>query len=528
MSTAYQSSCAIKASDSSLWCWGASANGQLGNGTTTPDVAAPVQIGGATWASLAGGGYRRTCGLRVNGTIWCWGYGTYGALGNGGAADSSTPAQESTGATDWTRLTNTAYGACATRGGNGALYCWGRNNTGQHGVGNTGDLSSPAVSGAATDWTAVAAGAQHVCGIRPADRALWCQGDNASLQLGFNLYTNAVAPTRLDSGASSWTGGSSGYNTGCGVRADGTLWCWGANSSGEAGVGDTAVRLAPTQVAGSGWASVSVGLTTSCALTAAGAMYCAGSNANGAFGAVSADSSTFVAGAPGTWKQVSVADNHACGVTTAGALRCWGANSNGQYGNGGTGGGTTPTAPSAVAGVTTWRSVVAGGATTCAQADTGSEAGSLYCWGQNNTGQVGTGSTATPQTAPVKIGSGAWLSFTMGFGHACAVRSADRTLWCWGSNNYGQSGNGAAAGSPANVTSPTQSGTGTDWDSVAAGYLHECARKTDHSVWCWGEDANGALGDRGVHASTSPQLVPFMAASALFGHGRGRGMLAAG
>jgi alpha-tubulin suppressor-like RCC1 family protein len=129
--------------------------------------------------------------------------------------------------------------------------------------------------------------------------------------------------------------------------------------------------------------------------------------------------------------------------------------------------------------------------------------GTLWAWGSNSSGQLGDGTTGTDRISPVQIGSAAdWQSVAAGSLHTLAVR-ADGTLWAWGVNNYGQLGDGTTT----DQAMPVQIGTATNWRSVAAGSLHSVAVRTDGTLWTWGRNGNGQLGDGTTTDHLSPAQV---------------------
>jgi alpha-tubulin suppressor-like RCC1 family protein len=493
--------------DDTLWCWGNAWAGQLADGGPGwPNLTVPTQVG-AGYAAVSAG-QDRYCALRTDATLWCWGDGQSGGLGNGGTASSNVPVQEATGGTTWASVTSLAHTSCATTTGH-ALYCWGQNGLGEIGDGTTTDRYGPVPSGSGTDWTGLSGGSFHVCGIRLADASLWCQGDTAHDKLGHWLAVQIGAPTPLVTGSTAvtdWTTGDVGAEGGCGLRGDATLWCWGIDSAGEVGVGDSAQHPFPVQVgADSDWTAISVGSWTVCGLRGT-AMYCWGQGVNYQTGVGTQTSPNVPTPGPaGSWSAISVGESHTCALTTGRQLYCWGANGSGQVGTGDTLPRTTP-APVDVLGVSTWAEVSAGSDSTCAVAATGADAGGLFCWGANADGQVGDG-TAVQATSPVRIGLGSWSEVAVGHQHACGV-AATGALFCWGINDYGQLGQGPA-GTPVDLTAPGQVGGTTTWTSVAAGWGVSCATRSDRTLWCWGRDDAGQLGDLGSAGTVgTPAQVP--------------------
>ncbi len=127
--------------------------------------------------------------------------------------------------------------------------------------------------------------------------------------------------------------------------------------------------------------------------------------------------------------------------------------------------------------------------------------GHLFCWGHAIGGDIGDGSNNTNRSAPVPIGTAAWLSMAGGEVHSCGIQ-VDHSLWCWGENRWGQLGTGGTAA----MNRPTRVGGGTDWAQVATGYTGTCAVKTDGSLHCWGQNRNGELGI-GAPSATTPTRV---------------------
>jgi alpha-tubulin suppressor-like RCC1 family protein len=131
--------------------------------------------------------------------------------------------------------------------------------------------------------------------------------------------------------------------------------------------------------------------------------------------------------------------------------------------------------------------------------------GSLWCWGKNDHGQVGDGTMAPNAPAPVRVSALGTdvVEVAVGYDHACA-RKKDGTLWCWGLNDVGQLGNGTKTDSPTPVQ-VTALGTGVT--HVTTGWHHTCAIKTDASLWCWGERLDGKPGADGTYVATTPFAI---------------------
>lgn len=184
------------------------------------------------------------------------------------------------------------------------------------------------------------------------------------------------------------------------------------------------------------------------------------------------------------WHSVSGGLYYTCAVKSDGTLWCWGYNSAGQVGDG-TKGTDRPT-PTQVGIARDWATVWAGYSHTCG-IKTG---GTLWCWGYNGYGQVGDGTSGNDKTYPVQVGvATTWVAASGGWQHTIAIRS-DGTLWAWGRNYYGELGDGTGnqADEAHNSSVPVQVGVGTTWNAVAAGGWHSLATKSDGTLWSWGRN----------------------------------------
>ena len=204
-------------------------------------------------------------------------------------------------------------------------------------------------------------------------------------------------------------------------------------------------------------------------------------------------------GAP--WAHIAAGDDHTCGIGTGGTLWCWGLNGSGELG---TGSHASPDRPQQVMTPAPdgWVSVTAGGSQTCA-IRTG---GTLWCWGSNVFGELGIGNFISrirpwQVTAPAR---GGWVSVTAGEFQTCATRS-DGTAWCWGDDVYGELGIGGGPGQdrPRQLTTPAPGG----WVSVTAGGFQACGIRTGGTLWCWGANFAGELGIGDNTSQDLPQQV---------------------
>jgi len=362
--------------------------------------------------------------------------------------------------------------------------------------------------------TGLSAGARHTCAISTPD-VLYCFGDGAGGQVGHGLLTRVVSPTRVLGRYDDWRTVAAGGSHSCGIRESGasrTAWCWGTRgTNGRLGDGLLTGPAASSPVAVLGgvrsWIDIGVGSQHACGMTSSNQIYCWGEGGSGALGnGASRDQSTPVSvasGADETWTKLSVGPEHTCGIRTVcyppaspSTCRdyeqawCWGRGADGRLGYGGSSNQTRPTlvgSPTALQ----WSSISAGAQHTCAI----TTSNDLYCWGENTRGQLGMGSTGFDRFVPTLVAGGGmpWVSVSAGDAHTCGIR-LDSTLWCWGEGSDGALGLGVSS-SDFYVPTPRQVGTGTDWTEVSAGSSHTCGRKTDGTMFCWGDDTFGQLGN---------------------------------
>jgi len=290
---------------------------------------------------------------------------------------------------------------------------------------------------------------------------------------------------------------SAGYYHTCEAMVDGTVQCWGRNTYGEIGTA-TDTQLTTFYIAVnslSGADQVSVGESFSCALISDGTVKCWGDNSTGQLGVSSPASShtpvtvTNLSGAT----LISAGRNFACALVSDGSVSCWGYGGNGQLGNGSA---TTVYSAGAVTGITTAVAVDCGEYHACALL----QDGTVSCWGYNAYGQV-SDAAGTNALSPVAVSSltGA-TAISMGGEHSCAVLS-DGSVSCWGRNQFGQLGDGTNTNSPVPVA---VTGLYSSVNMLSAGEYHTCVNTVDDQGYCWGYNGRGQLGDGTTTSSSAP------------------------
>jgi alpha-tubulin suppressor-like RCC1 family protein len=204
---------------------------------------------GIRWSRISAG-HDFACATAQDGGLWCWGHNNAHQVGLGASAPDrvETPGQVMPG-TQWSAVATGRAHACAIRR-DGSLYCWGSNSSGQVGDGGSSDpVADIAPVGGSDRFRAVSAREDHTCAVRD-DGTLFCWGAGGSGQLGLGGTDDGNVPTALDVGATRFVGVATGVDHTCAVADDSTTWCWGDNSDGELGLGesDRTARLVPTRL----------------------------------------------------------------------------------------------------------------------------------------------------------------------------------------------------------------------------------------------------------------------------------------
>jgi alpha-tubulin suppressor-like RCC1 family protein len=481
--------------DNTLWTWGRNQAGQLGQNNII-DRSSPVQVG-TNWAAVAGGNYnsRTTVAVKTNGELWSWGYGYQGTLGIGIIGNRSSPVQ--VGAlTNWkTPSSNSLFAACTTT--DGKLFTWGINNRGQLGLGDTVSRSSPVQVGTLTTWATPgnAGGYFSAMACVKTDGTLWSWGGNAYGTLGQNDTILRSSPVQVGA-LTNWATPSGGRSTFLCSKTDYTLWGWGGNYAGQLGQNNTIERSSPVQIGTSTtWLTQKSGANTSGAVKE-GPKIAPASVSVPVISGTAEDGETLTS-TTGTW------NNDPYSFTFQ-----W------QRGTSNIGGATSSTYAIQVADVgSTLRCVVTAtnaiGATPATSANTAVvtvTGKKLYGWGSGSQFSFGVGSVN--RSSPVFVGGSGWENLAAArFGGLCT--KTDGTLWTWGNGTYGQTG----LGNTATRSVPTQIGTLTNWSKPARGgasYRNGGAvacLKTDGTIFTWGYNVLGAIGDGTTLNRSSPVQV---------------------
>jgi alpha-tubulin suppressor-like RCC1 family protein len=324
--------------------------------------------------------------------------------------------------------------------------------------------------------------------------------------LALGLISALLVAVPVSASSRTYKAISSGYDYACALTTAGKAYCWGENNHGQLGNSDGTHADQDHSVAVDTdlkFKSITAGTSHVCALTSAGVAYCWGNSGNGQLGhgdTTSQDAPVLVDTVQ-TFKSISAGSYHTCALNSEGVAFCWGDNSEAQLGHGDT---FEHHSPYAVDTALKFKSIAASEDHTCAL----TKAGVAYCWGDNGAGYVGNDALGgADQAVPVLVDTDLkFTSITVGEYHTCALTKASN-VYCWGSNEYGQLGDGTNedAGSPVEMD---LSGVSGKIASIAAGSsaYSTCVVTTKGNVYCTGYGGYGVFGDGYDDGSTT--LVP--------------------
>lgn len=327
------------------FCWGDNSTGQGGNSVMSSIDSVPQPIAGLVLFSKIAAGQGHTCGL-VGGDAYCWGVSNDGALGSDTTTRSAVPIPV-TGGLKFKEISAGFNSTCALTLA-GAAYCWGSNGFGQLGR-DTTDTRTPVAVATGLAFSKISVGQYYACGVAAGGDA-YCWGSNTYGNLGTTDTTTHAGPRLVAGGLHFKAIAAASFHT-CGVATDATAYCWGAGLLGILGNGARDDHPTPTTVSGGHqYATVTVGANHSCGLTVDLFLYCWGSNGSAQLAGTASETcplgpgtnlpctSTPVLSASGhTFRSASAGAFHTCAVAFTGGAFCWGANDRGQIGNGSTG-----------------------------------------------------------------------------------------------------------------------------------------------------------------------------------------------
>lgn len=504
-------------SDGTLWGWGYNLDGRVGDNTAI-NRSSPVQIGtGTTWRQVTvGNGH--TGAVKTDNTLWMWGYNGYGQLGHNNTTNRSSPIQVGTG-TDWSAVMCGAGNNTFAIKTDGSLWAWGANTIGigdptygtvaMTGTGDYTNRSSPVQIATGSTWTKNVFASYGTQLAIDNNKNVWYWGSTYVGAAGGNNLTASTSPILIDSvnnfvKVRSYTNLNPAFGqigpVVVALKSDGTIWNWGATlgilSANSLSSNYNNNRSSPTQIGtGSNWTSrfslntVRYGNDNEVA--------CMFINSSGQLWRIASGINRITTGS--NWTYVTSIMNNSnqanagymCVQSNGTRWGYYAFNPYGEMGTGVTGAVGTNGSPVRLDSSTNW-SRVYGGSSCCYGIRTD---GTLWSWGYNNAGQLGLNDLIN-RSSPVQIGTGSnWKEvfpgevYDTGAGTVSATFAikTDGTLWGWGYNGQGQVGDRTTI----NRSSPVQIGTGSNWVSASGNSLrYSLALKSNGTLWGWGAGTN--------------------------------------
>jgi cysteine-rich repeat protein len=554
--------------DGAVWSWGSNGSGQLGDNTTVDRVASAAVQGLGQMKEVKAYASHSLALRASDGTVWAWGRNTYGQLGESTTTTPSRPLPVQVSSLSGIKALAVSNHVLALDS-DGAVHSWGYNSNGQLGDGTTTDRFTPHKLTSLSNVVAIAAGASHslAASASPVDGtvSVHAWGLNSSGQLGDGTTLQRSTPV-LVAGLSKVVALAAGTSHSLALSSGGTVYAWGLNTSGQLGDGTTTTRRTPIPVPGlTNVVAISAGANYSLALRSDGTVYAWGLNTSGQLGDGTTTTRRTPIPVPNLTNVVAIAagDNHSLAVRAVGTVYAWGDNDNGQLGDGSTTNRATPTqallpffcgngvvepgeacddgnsthgdgcsplcTTEAAAPLCGNASVEAGEqcddgnvasadgcSTTCTRevfrVATGAnhslmlrEDGAVWSWGSNGSGQLGDGST-TLRNSPVPTqGLGQMKEVKAYASHSLALRASDGTVWAWGRNTYGQLGESSSTTSSRPLPVQVSSLSGIKALAVSN---HVLALDSDGAVHSWGYNSNGQLGDGTTTNRFTPHKLP--------------------
>jgi alpha-tubulin suppressor-like RCC1 family protein len=345
-----------------------------------------LQVNAQCWDKIASGAYH-TVAIAGDGTLWSWGYNNSGQLGDATLIDKNVPTKIGTD-NDWVAIGTGHYHSFGIKS-NGTLWAWGYNNYGQLGRGSNGNgtnLLSPTQIGTDTNWQSVTGGEFFTLATKT-DGTLWSAGKNTNGQLGINNLTDQNVFQQVGTDTD-WNKIACGRSHSLALKTNGVLYLWGANGGGQLGLTHTVDRRVPTVYASSvAFTEIAGGISSSIAIKSDGKMFRAG------YGCPIPNSTYTMAEyivSPADWKTVKIGNNFVVAIKTDGSMWVIGVNDYGQYGNPSFNQSTTFTQPTLNTG---WALNSSSLSVNYFGVLSLNSSGQLYGTGQNHVGQLGKGTT---------------------------------------------------------------------------------------------------------------------------------------
>jgi alpha-tubulin suppressor-like RCC1 family protein len=428
-----RSGCALR-DDLRVVCWGSNTAGQRGipGLTTVPSEPATV-VPLANVRAIANGG-TVICGLTTGAEVYCWGQNALGQRGVGTTAAQPTEPTRVPGLRDVRELWAGYDSVCARRA-DGVILCWGRNTSGELGLGDATNRASPTVVPAWAGATSLSMGANVTCAVLRGE--VWCSGASADGALGLGSVTSTTSPLRVGTLAGQRQV-HVGYSLTCALQeSPRVVRCWGHDDYGQTGSHHEMLPT-PTPV---------IGISDAIAVEAG-------------------------------YRHIAV-------LRRSGGVLTWGNPSGNNYGQLGTGSSATAQTPAAVVGIADAVQISSGYYHTCARR----AGGTVACWGYNELGSLGVGSLANSNVPLPVVGLTGVVDIRAGGGHTCALLG-DGTARCWGQNTYGQVGNNNTINQLTPVTVLNSNGTAplTGIVQLSMQANASCARFADGTAKCWGRN----------------------------------------
>ena len=562
VSSGYDSSCA-RLESGELWCWGANNYQQLsGTSSGSSEFHVPTHVGALPQPVVDFGvGSHHTCALLASGTLTCWGHRGNSAIGDGVTTNGNAPvttvrldASSSTFRTPSDLIVG-PYQNCALFD-HGGFGCWGYNGNGVLGLGHTSNrgtivdhpIGRPIPSEEVRFWNGTrsgylpfgdeverftihpplptglefdpSSGSIHYDGSRTShslSHRIDLQSDGQSHSINLTVSIEDRRPSSREalhalgdiglvsaSDDPSLASLEAGDDHVCMTSASGRLQCWGESEFGRLGMStsDLGVPTTPTHPDHQDVIQVASAELHTCTLSAIGMVHCFGEGEDFRISGGTDDSTNpreVPLGDHGGVLQLASGWSHSCVLLEDGSLRCWGANDHGQLGDGSTSDRGTPVAVQMPTG-TRATSVMVGDGFSCALVANGT----VMCWGRNEQGQLGDG-TFLDRTLPSENHPVLHLAdvevLVAGKSHACASPSNGSVL-CWGMNSVGQLGDGTLQ--RRSTPALAQGAQAHAVVSMDASRTHTCATRANGTMWCWGLNAEGQLGDGTTTFRSSP------------------------